>query len=307
MNNARVPTLIVIAETHTEISGDGFSESETNQRRALKLVDGIYVVEVWREGTNGWYLVETVVPLGETGAPMTFIPFEIVDRKLARPPMLDLVDVNLSHYRTCADLEHGAHFTGLPTPVISGYHKADPDEVFRIGSTSAWVFSNSEAKASYLEFSGQGLTPLRDLKNDKEAQMAQLGARMLTPIKAAAESGKALDIRATGETSMLGTVALTMSKALTRALVWATTWAGAGDKASVALNSDLVASRMDAQTLTALLAAWQQGAISHETLFDNLKQGEFVGDTKTFEDESTLIAAEGPTLASLAPVSMAKA
>jgi hypothetical protein len=37
------------------------------------------------------------------------------------------------------------------------------------------------------------------------------------------------------------------------------------------------------------VSAWQNGAISQNTLFENLKAGEIVADTETFEDEQARI------------------
>jgi len=45
--------------------------------------------------------------------------------------------------------------------------------------------------------------------------------------------------------------------------------------------------------LTALVSAWQQGAISRETLMDNLRAGEILPATRTDEREVELIGAEG--------------
>jgi hypothetical protein len=75
------------------------------------------------------------------------------------PPILDLVNLNLAHYLINADYQHGCHFTGLPTPVVSGYEAKENEKLY-IGSAVAWVFPNPEAKATYLEFTGQGLGAL---------------------------------------------------------------------------------------------------------------------------------------------------
>jgi hypothetical protein len=77
------------------------------------------------------------------------------------PPLIDLVDANLALYGINADYRHGLHFTGLPTPVVSGYQPQKDGEKFYIGSTSAWVFPDPQAKAVFLEFTGQGLDALK--------------------------------------------------------------------------------------------------------------------------------------------------
>jgi hypothetical protein len=60
--------------------------------------------------------------------PFRFIGIDNVDADVDEPPLIDLVDMNLSHYRSSADYEHGCHFTGLPTPVISGHTPETTEE-----------------------------------------------------------------------------------------------------------------------------------------------------------------------------------
>jgi hypothetical protein len=46
---------------------------------------------------------------------------------------------------------------------------------------------------------------------------------------------------------------------------------------------------MSAQELTALIGSWQSGAISSQTLFDNLQDGEIIAQGVTFEVEQERI------------------
>src|SRR6185295_1933492 len=116
-------------------------------------------------------LLSEVVPT-MNGAPLDYIPFAFISPEdatpnLEDPPLIDLVDMNLSHFRNTADLEHGAHFTGLPQPWIAGYTKATENEKLYIGGPAAWVFTDPNAKAEYLEFTGTGLGTLVDMMKAK--------------------------------------------------------------------------------------------------------------------------------------------
>jgi hypothetical protein len=61
--------------------------------------------------------------------------------------------------------------------------------------------------------------------------------------------------------------------------------------------------RLSGQELTALVGAWQAGAFSQETLFDNLSQGQIIMDGKDFETEMAQIADAAPTLVQGTPPS----
>lgn len=300
--NRMMLTLMVLAETYEE-RADEFTAEEKSQIRVLRL-DGVYVQEVWREGASGWEIKESTTPL-MNGRPMPFIPFVLcgaqdVGPEVTKPPLLDMADLNLSHYRTTADLEHGAHFTGLPMLMLSGVNLDDGEEV-RLGSQKAVVAPDPSAKGAFIEFTGQGLGSLEKLIDRKEQQMAALGASMLTPQRKAVESAQTHEMRSGQETSMLADIANTVSRALTIALEWLRDWSGASGDVRVQLNTDYVVSAMTAQDLTALVAAWQSGAISRATFFWNLQQGEMVPDGKTVEEETAEIDAEGPPLGMTEP------
>jgi hypothetical protein len=237
---------------------------------------------------------EDLFPLMD-GEPMTYIPFvfmsaEDLEPNASDPPLIDLVNLNLSHYRTTADYEHGAHFTGLPTPWISGHTQENKNEKLYVGSSHAWVFPRPETRVGYLEFGGQGLGTLKEVLDRKEQQMAILGARMLEPQKRGVEKPEAMSIYRKGEESTLSMVAQTVSMGLERALKWFAEWAGADPKNLIfEINRNFLTLPMDAGMLSSLVSGWQMGAFSDRTLFDNLQRGEVISDEKTFEEEQTEI------------------
>ena len=58
------------------------------------------------------------------------------------------------------------------------------------------------------------------------------------------------------------------------------------------LNTDFEAATLGAKELTALVEAWQQGAISRDTLLHNLRAGELLPPARTNEQEVELIGKE---------------
>ena len=174
VNGAVQPVLVVLCEDVEVQGADAYAPECVEQLRELRLEPEGYVQRLWRQDAQGKWVQygADVVPL-RAGGRVPYIPFLVVgpneiSMRVQKPPMLDLACVNLGHYKNTADLEHGAHFTGLPTAVVSGY-RAEDDEVLSIGSTEAWVFPAPDAKATYLEFSGQGLGALENRCTAKEA------------------------------------------------------------------------------------------------------------------------------------------
>ena len=282
---------------------DEWTEESRPQIRQLVLEEGAYVQRIFRQSkeTGEWTLVEQIVPQ-LNGAPLRYIPFVIlgsdaVSSDMAPPPLLDMANLNLSHYRSTADLEHGAHLTGLPMLFLAGIQLGEGEKVY-VGSQSAVISPDPQADGKWIEFTGQGLEALEKRCEKKEQQMAALGARMLAPEKKAAEAGHTVEMRVGHETSMLADMAHVVSDASTKIMGWLRDWAGIGGEVRCQVNTDYVVAQLSAQDVTALVASWQQGAISKQTLFWNLQQGEVIEDGVTFEDEEARIGDAQPMLMS---------
>jgi hypothetical protein len=314
VNNRRVLTQLVLKECD-EVTVDEFSSKDEDQWRVLDLVEGQEEGRVTRKYRQRLFkrhadadvqIGGDIIPL-MNNKPLDYIPFVFIGADsisdiVEDPPLIDLVNVNLSHYRTTADYEHGAHFTGLPTPVITGYKSDTPGEKMYVGSSHAWVFPSKEASVKYLEFTGQGLGALKDILARKEQHMAILGARMLEPQKTGVEAAETAGMHRKGEESTLAGVSQCISMGLERALKWFTEWAGADpEEVECELNRDFFPTRMLPAEVTVLVAAWQANAISDQTLFANLQRGEIISQEVTFEEEQERISASAMKLTGQPP------
>ncbi len=305
---------VVIKETANEFTVDDkfkLDPRPVDRLRFLYLNErGVYEVRVFERKRDGaeqgkgatdsttWLEIgEPFNPTKQGGKTFDELPFDFVgpnslSPEVSKPPILDLVNVNLSHYRTSADLEHGRHFTALPTPWAAGFKM---DGTFRIGSSYAWVTDNPNAKAGFLEFTGAGLLHLSNALEEKQALMAVLGARLLEEQKKAVEAAATVRLRQSGEASVLASIANTLSTAFTKALKRVAEYRGlSGENISVTLNTDFFDMPMDAPTLTAFVAAMQANAISWETYFYNVNKHELIPEGVTAEEERARIEAGHP-------------
>lgn len=307
IDNRAMLTMVRLMES-VEIPGDDeFSSSYVDQIRVLDLVnDGktiSYRVRLYRKNTKGdWEQFGTDQFPKMNNQPMSEIPFIFVsvdglEVEVCKPPLADLVNVNLSHYRSTADYEHGLHFTGLPTPIFWGVQLAD-NAAINIGSGNGLVFSDPAGHAEYLEFQGAGLTQLKDALADKVQMMATLGARMLANDKRAVEAAETASIHRASENSVLASIAYSGSAALTKAINLMALWSNQPQDASIKLNTDYLPTGLSSLELTALTAALQSGSISEQTYFDNLVRGEIIQGT-TFEQEQEYKAGQPPKLGTL--------
>lgn len=310
INNQHVLTLVVLSEENSVEKNEFEIECETKYRVLdLNPETGAYRVRLFSINKFDEDALENEYTPLMNGRPLDYIPFvfigtDDVSPYVDEPPLIDLVDVNLSHYRNSADYEHGCHFTGLPTAVVAGYTPPDqtpgkPQEKLYIGSGAAWVFPDPAAKAFYLEFTGQGLGALENMLARKEQQMAVLGARMLQNDKKAAEAAETAAIHRASENSVLSSIAQTLSIGITKALEIFCEWAGAEGVVKFELNRDFMPVGLSAQDITARLQLWQGGAISHTDLIAELKSGEIIDNDRTLDDVLSDIESEPPKLGAL--------
>lgn len=298
INNIKTLCMVVLKEAVIQETDDEFSPDRITQYRVLDLLNGFYRVRLFREMEDAVTREKKFLQYGpevfplKDGFPLSFIPFLFIGARnlttdLDNPPLLDLVNLNLSHYRTTADLEHGAHFTALPTLVISGYDADATGSSLNVGSTKAWMFPDPATRAEYAEVKGPGMAVLERILERKEKQMAVVGSRMLEQASRNVDSAERASIHRKGEEGVLATLSQTISRGLEQVLTWFAWWDGIDGQIRFELNKDFYPVPISPDMLRELVGALQSGSISPETFFENMQKGEIVSDTVTFEEESS--------------------
>ena len=332
INGRNVVTMIALREVSERPDADDpFVAKQKETIRVLKLEQGDdgatrYVVEIWQSQPSGnrggnagslwsgffgqkfgqsktdWKLVESRVPL-RLGKPLPLIPFVFHGPRNALPdvdkmPLADIIYVNLDHYRLDADYKHGLHFTALPTAWVSGFDKTAE---LRIGSSTAWVTDQVGAVAGFLEFKGHGLSTFENAQTRDERLMAVLGSRMLEDTKRVGETAEAIELRQAGENSVLMTLAISLSDSISQVLRWVYWWNSTEQLPEdvseslvvLQINTDFTAKGLTSLELTAIVGAWQAGAISQATMFDLFRKGEVLPTGRTDNEEKNLIGQIG--------------
>lgn len=281
---------------------DPYVKEHVTQYRKLALDSaGIYYQEVQ---TPKGELISTFYPIAN-GKPINFIPFYVINPfglgfNLEKPPVLDIVDINISHYRTSADLEHGRHFTALPTPVVSG---AGSEDKLRVGSTTAWILPDPNARAAYLEFTGQGLQSLEKALVEKQSQLASMSARLLDNSRRGSEAPDTVRLRYASETASLTMIVRATESGLNRVYKDLAIFENQNpDDVVIELNKEFLDSRMTSTQIVDLVESYIEGGLSVETFVYNLRRGDVLSIGQSDEDEITAIKA-----AQLAKVKAAEA
>ena len=303
VNGEKKLVFLVLHEESDEPGDDGFGHVKNDSLLVFKLLDDGVNFERWawnKDAGKFLQVGETRVLQRVGNEPMREIAFRFVssedfEANIRPSHLVDLVNVNLSHYRTTADLEHGAHYTALPTPVVTGATQEELPELI-LGPQSGIRIPNAEGQAFMLEYQGQGLGALEKLLDRKEALMVQLGARLLEPQKRAAETEDTVRLRHSGENSILANVVGSASRAIYDMLVIAAEWTSTtytDETLQLQLNMDFFDNPISPEELREMIAGWLSGAYSYDTLHKNLKKREFVTGERDAEEELGQIKDEG--------------
>lgn len=296
---------------HEAKDTDEFESEEIEQYRVLDLevgeeegAPGGYRVRVFRSADGKWEVISEYRPTAPDGSRMDFIPFVFVGAEdntadIDKPPLLDIANVNVGHYRNSADYEDALFMVGQPTPVITGLdsqfiekHKGQ----FVIGSRAAWLLP-ANSSANLLE-SSRDIGGLSKAMESKESQMIQLGARLIDSNPAGVEAAETIRLRQSGEASVLASVAENVTRGLQAVLEWAAEWmSGSPDDVEFACNTDFFPARLNSADLKELVASWQGGVITYATLFENLIAGEVITagtDLEEYEEQLETEALKNP-------------
>lgn len=208
-----------------------------------------------------------------------------------KPPILDIVTLNLSHYRSYAHLEHGRFFTGFPIYYVPT--PGDTKAEYTLGPSVVWEVQPNE-KPGLLEFNGQGLKFLESALEMKEAQAASLGGRMVgVTTQSVSESDNQVQMKEKNERALLQNVAYVQDTGFTtlcRIILW---WRGESDAKVAAFdietNKDFLLENIGARELRAISAMYRDGHIPIEALYNTCRQAEVVPDSVTLAEFKKLL------------------
>nr|DAK13576.1 MAG TPA: portal [Caudoviricetes sp.] len=300
INGSNVTSLVVLAETYAEPTQDEFVDKIKTRYRVLDLHEGYYRQRVFSETKAGNFEAVSEIYPSANGQKLEYLPFtffNVNDLKTSveKPPLLDLAKINISHFRSEVDLEHGTHFTALPTPYVTGY-QGESSEKLKIGSTAVWVINDPSAKVGFLEFSGAGLSTLENRIAVKEKRMSILGARLLLDEKKTAEATETLQMRKSGENAVLTSVASTISEGIVSFLKDIAFFENiVGENLIYEINTDYNLTMIEPQLLAQIIAGIQSRDIPNEVLYDALLKGELMPKTiQSYEDYQAKLEQAAP-------------
>ena len=300
INGVRVLTLVVLYECVSKLGDDGFSQEVVEQYRALRLIDGEYVQELYSDGA----LQSSVTPKKANGQSFDSIPFHFAgaennDDDIDIAPLYDLAEVNILHYQNSATVEDSAFIASQPTLFIttdlegSDFSESNPHGL-KLGSRAGYNLGKN-GTATLLQASESQLA--LTLMDKKEQQMVMIGARIVQD-SSSNETAQAARIKHTGDNSVLSNITGNASSAILMALNDVFAFMSAAepndDEITYTLNQEFFDEPLDAPTILALVQAWQQGVFAKSDLRTNMRQSGFIDPSRTDAEIDEELSEQAP-------------
>jgi len=282
--------LIVLREEY-DSNDDEFEFSSEYQYRVLRLRHNVYTQQVYREGKP---VTEEIAPKKSDGSyfseiPAIFIGSENNDASVDISPLADIANVNLAHYRNSADLEENCFVHGQLTLGIASqmsptqFKEANPNGI-TVGAMSGHFLGEGGSFTSVQASENQ----LADnLMARKEEQMRKLGARMIVigSMEGTKQTATQSKIDATGESSMLSTIADNVSEGISKAIEWCGEFMGVNASESVyQVNKKFFDDEANPQMLMAAMQLNDRGIVAKSDLQDLARLQGIVNPVRTNEE-----------------------
>lgn len=200
---------------------------------------------------------------------------------ISQPPLLDIANLNITHYQRQADLIHALHIAAMPTLVLEGWDDTTGSATMGVNYAIAMQPGN---KAYYVQADATSFDAQMAELQSLEQQMSTLGVTKLFGQKFVAESAEAKRIDQAQSNSVLSIISQELESAFNQAFEFAAQYVGI-EAPEITIDRDFDFYRLIGQDVSVLTQLNQLGKISDAMLLEILRRGEILPDNINIEDE----------------------
>ena len=243
-------------------------------------------------------LGQEVVEFTETGgyslSEIPLVPIYSNRRGLliSQPPLLDIANLNITHYQRQADLIHALHIAAMPTLVLEGWDDTTGSATMGVNYAIAMQPGN---KAYYVQADATSFDAQMAELESLASQMSTLGVTKLFGQKFVAESAEAKRIDQAQSNSVLSIISQELESALNQAFAFAAQYVGM-EPPEITIDRDFDYYRLIGQDVSVLAQLNQMGKISDAMLLEILRRGEVLPDNINIEDEAEAASMDATAL-----------
>ncbi len=250
----------------------------------------VYIQNVYRDDPTRTPIA-TAIPVIR-GVPLTFIPFKFFGSQsntadVEEPPINGIVDINISHYRSYAELEYGRTFTALPVYYAPGGRDEGASD-YHIGPNTVWETPEGNPPG-ILEYEGEGLKALESALETKEQQIAAIGGRLMPGMsRSISESDNQSNLREANEQSLLLNVIQNCEDGFSDVVRWWLMFRDVPLSETIGLryeiNTDFLTASLGAREYRAIQMMYEEGLIDDSILYEFLRKAEIIPSSMSFEE-----------------------
>ena len=197
------------------------------------------------------------------------------------PPLIDIANLNITHYQRQADLIHALHIAAMPILVLEGWD--DADDSTAVGVNYGMITTPGN-KVYYVNADAGAFNAQHEELKELEMQMSTLGISKLLGQKYVAESADAKRIDQAQANSVLAIISMELESSLQQAFYFAARYLGI-EPPKVTLNRDFDFYRLLGQDISVIGQLRAEGGLSDQTYLEILRSGEIIPDKINLEDE----------------------
>jgi hypothetical protein len=209
---------------------------------------------------------------------------------VSQPSLLDIANLNITHYQRQADLIHALHIAAMPTLVLEGWDDTNGTASLGVNYAIAMQPGN---KAYYVQADATSFDAQMAELQALEMQMSTLGVTKLFGQKFVAESAEAKRIDQAQSNSVLSILSQELESCLNQAFAFAAQYVGL-EPPVITIDRDFDYYRLIGQDVSVLAQLNEMGKITDTTLLEILRRGEILPDNLDIQDEISQLTTTDP-------------
>jgi len=277
-NGRKVESFYVLEESWLDYSASLSSPKSKLRWRILLLEEKeggalVYKQIVAKEGVDEKIIIDSMIEPKMNDKLFDYIPFWCLNvygnkaDEVKEPEILDLVDMNIGHYRNSADYENEMHYVSIKTAIFPGWNREEYGDPVLGGALA----TPPEQVPFILE--ATSVSGLAQEMKDKKELMAILGAQMLANKGRYQQSATTAEIDNQGQSGILSSLSATLEAFFGELLTLKYEWAGLGEEQlSVQLDREYMRNTVKPEMVKDLVAAVQAGKMSFKTFYYNVQK-----------------------------------
>ena len=197
------------------------------------------------------------------------------------PPLIDIANLNITHYQRQADLIHALHIAAMPILVLEGWDEAS--DATAVGVNYGLITTPGN-QVYYVNADSGSFDAQQEELRQLEMQMSHLGISKLLGQKYVAESADAKRIDQAQANSVLSIISMELESALQNSYYFAARYLGV-EPPRISLDRDFDFYRLLGQDISVIGQLRAEGALTNETYLKILKSGEIIPDSVNIDEE----------------------